>query len=377
MAKLPWKLSRYRCTLTPLSPLHIGTKDPNPACRYVLPDGRGFGLCLRESFVVSKLKDAQISIKDYMEKPFPPGGLPRGEAELEKVKDYDIEFTKAAKELNKEARPFIRDGFGRPYIPGSSLKGVLRTGLVFSSLLNDDEKRKELAQDRNIKDVITMMRRSSKDNIGAIRKRNTARERTIEGLFRSGSDPRPDPKNDILKCLKIADSLPSPKPLVMAATNIFTSRRGELEILSRNTPAAFCEVAEPGTPFEFEMTIDEELLANHMKLMPFVKFRDHNDILMALQDHAKVTADLEKEYLKRNGRDELWDPEFEQEFEDAAIIRIGWGSGWSGSSLFPVLAGYPQEGALDRPLSRKMVIKSGGEPQMMLGWAKLTIVPAP
>ena len=218
------------------------------------------------------------------------------------------------------------------------------------------------------------MRRSSKDNIGAIRKRNTARERTIEGLFRSGSDPRPDPKNDILKCLKIADSLPSPKPLVMAATNIFTSRRGELEILSRNTPAAFCEVAEPGTPFEFEMTIDEELLANHMKLMPFVKFRDHNDILMALQDHAKVMAYLEKKYLERNGREELWDPKFEQEF---TIIRIGWGSGWSGSSLFPVLAGYSQERVLDRPLSRKMVINSVGNPQMMLGWAKLTIVPVP
>lgn len=377
MARLPWKVSRYRCTLTPLSPLHIGTKDPNPACRYVLPNSGGTGLCLKESFVVSKLKDGRISIKDYMEKPFPPGGLPRDKTELKKVKAYDIEFTKAAKELNKEARPFIRDGFGRPYIPGSSLKGVLRTGLVFSSLLNDDEKRKELAQDRNIKDVITMMRRSSKDNIGAIRRRNPARERTIEGLFRSGSGPRPDPKNDILKCLKISDSLPSPGPLVVAATNIFTSRRGELENLSRNTPAAFCEVTELEVPFEFEMTIDEELLANHMELKPFVKFRDHNDILMALQDHAKVTAYLEKEYLERNGHEELWDPKFEQEFNDSVIIRIGWGSGWSGSSLFPVLAGYSQERALDRPLSRKMVINSVGNPQMMLGWAKLTIVPVP
>ena len=122
------------------------------------------------------------------------------------------------------------------------------------------------------------------------------------------------------------------------------------------------------------MTIDEELLANHMKLMPFVKFRDHNDILMALQDHAKVMAYLEKKYLERNGREELWDPKFEQEF---TIIRIGWGSGWSGSSLFPVLAGYSQERVLDRPLSRKMVINSVGNPQMMLGWAKLTIVPVP
>ena len=114
-----------------------------------------------------------------------------------------------------------------------------------------------------------------------------------------------------------------------------------------------------------------------MELKAFVKFRDHNDILMALQDHAKVTAYLEKEYLERNGHEELWDPKFEQEFNDSVIIRIGWGSGWSGSSLFPVLAGYSQERALDRPLSRKMVINSVGNPQMMLGWAKLTIVPVP
>ena len=375
MARLPWKASRYRCTITPISPLHIGTVDPNPACRYVLPDSGGTGLCLRESFVVSKLKEGRVSIKDYMEKPFPLAGLPRNEAELNRIKAYDIRFTKAAYELNKEARPFVRDGFGRPYIPGSSIKGVLRTGLLFSALLNDEEKRADLARDSDIKDVIYMMDHSNKTNIHGIRKRNTSRERKVENLFRSGSSP--DPKNDILKCVKIGDSLPSPKPLVMAATNIFTSRNGELEVLSRNTPAAFCEVIDPDTPFEFEMTIDEAMLANHEGMNPYIKFRDHNDILMALQDHSKVTAKLEKEYLERNGCPELWDQELGQEFEDSAIIRIGWGSGWAGSSLFPVLAGYPAEGSLDRPLSRKMIIDSKGNPQMMLGWAKLTIVQAP
>ena len=375
MARLPWKVSRYRCTITPISPVHIGTGNPNPACRYVLPNDGGAGLCLRESFVVSKLKEGKVSIKDYMEKPFPAAGLPRNEAELKKIRAYDVEFTKAAKELNKEARPFVRDGFGRPYIPGSSIKGVLRTGLAFSALLNDEKKSGELARDKDIKDVIDMMRHSNKTNIGYIRKRNKSRERTIESLFRSGSAP--DPKNDMLKCIKVSDSLPLQQPLVMAATNIFTSRNGELETLSRNTPAAFCEVADPGTPFEFEMTIDKGMLANHKDMNPYIKFRDQNDILMALQDHAMVVAKIEKEYLERNGRLELWDQALEQEFEDSAIIRIGWGSGWTGSSLFPVLAGYPVEGALDRPLSRKMITDSVSNPQMMLGWAKLTIVPSP
>jgi len=374
MARLPWKASRYRCTITPISPLHIGTGNPNPACRYVLPDNGGTGLCLRESFLVSKLREGKVSIKDYMEKTFPASGVPRNEAELKKIKAYEIEFTKAAKQLNKEARPFIRDGFRCPYIPGSSIKGMLRTSLAFSALLDDKGKREELARDRNIKDVLDMMKHSNINNIGNIRKQNYTRERLIESLFRSGTNP--DPKNDVLKCIRVSDSLPSPKPLVMAATNIFTSRNGELDTLSRNTPAAFCEVADPGTTFEFEMTIDEEMLENHKKMSPYIKFRDHNDILLALQDHARMTAKLEKEYMERNGCLELWNPQYEQEFEDSAIIRIGWGSGWAGSSLFPVLAGYPAEGSLDRPLSRKMIIDSSGKPQLMLGWAKLTIVPA-
>ena len=70
----PMEAFWYRCTLRPFTLAHR-YKDPNPACRYVLPDGR-FGMCLRESFVVSKLKEGRVSIKDYMEKPFPPDGLP-------------------------------------------------------------------------------------------------------------------------------------------------------------------------------------------------------------------------------------------------------------------------------------------------------------
>lgn len=36
----------------------------------------------------------------------------------------------------QEYRPFIRDGFGKPYIPGTSIKGVIRTAILYNALSN-------------------------------------------------------------------------------------------------------------------------------------------------------------------------------------------------------------------------------------------------
>ncbi|MEA3508265.1 MAG: type III-A CRISPR-associated RAMP protein Csm5 [Synergistota bacterium] len=372
---LPLKLKKYHCAIEALSPLHIGTGRLNPACRYVLPpDGKHLGCCLRESWAARFLRDGSVTPEQYMRKPSPWSRLPGDEDERKKAVAYTLDYTKAGKKLDKEARPFVRNGFGEAYIPGSSIKGMLRTSLVFSMLVND-EKRKADWQ-KQFAAVLDMMKHSNRENITSIRRKDSARISTIESVFRKRE--RPDPKNDIMRAVKIGDTTPADKPLVLSAANVFTSRGDQLQPLGHNTPAAFCELAEPETRFEFDMTIDESLLESGvLGLDRGVRFRNHIDILLGLQDHARVMTQFEKAFLRaHNAFDRVWDKSYESEFDDAVVVRIGWGSGWMGASLFPILAYDPEDDTPQRPLSRKMVANSKGDPQMLLGWALLKIQPA-
>lgn len=377
MKRLPWNIKKYKAKFVALSPIHIGTGEVLPACRYVLPPkGKDQGWCLKESFTARLLAEGRVSIKDYMEQPFfYDSHILKGHLDKTNLL-YPVSFTKAAREkLKKEVRPFIRDGFGRPYLPGSSIKGMLRTALVFSLLMNDGQEKKNLLNELNRLRpgrIIEKMNNVNKKNIKEIRSKNNDRVSLVEGLFRSLE--KPDPKNDILRAVKVSDSDPIETPLVVAAVNIFTSKDGEFKPLSSGTPPIFCEVVEPGTAVYFDIAVDEDLM-KELREDAKVQIRNHYDFLTALQDHARVMVHIEKNFLERNGVNGIWYKEYEQaENADYAVVRLGWGSGWTGSSLFPILVcDNPEEETPKRPLSRKIVISSKGEPRAMLGWGKLYI----
>ncbi|AER65979.1 CRISPR-associated RAMP protein, Csm5 family [Thermovirga lienii DSM 17291] len=383
--KLPWKIKKYKARFVALSPIHIGTGEVLPACRYVLPpEGQDQGWCLKESFSAGLLAEGRISIKDYMEKPLSLDMpiLKRGVDDGNFL--YPISFTKAAREkLKKEVKPFVRDGFGRAYLPGSSIKGMLRTALAFSFLMNEEQARKNLLKQLDQlepKGLIEKMNNVSPKNIKEIRKKNAARVSLVENLFRPLEKEKTDPKYDILRAVKVSDSEPIDTPLVVAAVNIFTSKGSRIEPLSSDTPPTFCEVVDPGTEICFEITLDEGLLVKLGESNPSkIRIKNHYDLLSALQDHARVMVNIEKSFLEKNGVNDVWDKEYEQgEDADYAIVRLGWGSGWTGSSLFPILScDDPEKETPKRPLSRKIVISSKGEPRAMLGWGKLYIEEIP
>jgi len=375
MSKLENKIKKYKAKFVALSPIHIGTGEAVPACRYVLPsEGDKCGWCLKESFSARLLAEGRVSIREYMEKPLRADNpIFKGNFDSKNIL-YPVSFSKAARErLNKEVKPFVRNAFGKAYLPGSSLKGMIRTSLVFSMIMNEPQVKKDILE--RLRDIIKKMRNVNKANIKDIRKKDNARVSFIESFFRpdTRSFQKPGPQNDILRAIKVSDSEPTDVPLVVAAVNIFTSKDGYLVPLSGDNPPVFCEVVEPGTSFTFDITIDEWLLERLEKLNPKIKIKNHYDLLMAMQDHAKVMTRFEKAFLDSNDALEVWDNLYEEENEDSAVVRLGWGSGWIGASLFPILAYDPDKETPNRPLSRKIVITSKGERGAMLGWGKLYI----
>lgn len=151
-------IEKYKCTGKILSPLHIGTgKDVTPL-DYFIKDNRivlyNFQKLLREDtdfaekflnltekqnprllFLKDILSSKQKSNKDYC--------LYTGEVSKYLKRDLEFEMNKGNKANIWE---FIKDSRYKPYIPGSSIKGAIRTAIAYYILKKDKDLKNQLTQ---------------------------------------------------------------------------------------------------------------------------------------------------------------------------------------------------------------------------------------
>lgn len=361
-------LKHYRCTVEALSPLHIGAAEPLPACRYALGDEKG--AVLKASHILRLLDDGCRPDR-ILEKP----------SDLSRIDDdailYPLKLPPLSRRLNKEAHPFIRDAFGHPYLPGSSLKGMFRQALLVSAVCADEDFRRELARHETIGDTLDLMNRASPENIGAIRKKNWNRINFMERAFRSLD--RPAPQNDLLRGLRVGDAFPlDATPLSLQAIDVFTAKGDEMVPLSPGNPPIFRETLQTGQRFAFDLALDEAFLQgceNEVRRKGRrLTLRNGNDLLAALQDQSALVAALEKSFLRSHGLAELWRESYETDDGHWVVVRLGWGCGWLGHSLFPALRYGPEaEETPGSPRSRRLIVGEGGKPRDLLGWAKVKI----
>jgi CRISPR-associated protein Csm5 len=106
----------------------------------------------------------------------------------------------------QEFRPFIRDGQGNLFLPGSALKGVFRTALLYK-LLQDPEWTQK---------VVTLVRQQTPcRGTGRERRRSSVffsddllQRQGLQGFRLPGRDLSRDPTTDILRCLTVRDAYP-------------------------------------------------------------------------------------------------------------------------------------------------------------------------
>ncbi len=138
---------RYRLACEALSPIHIGSGSEIEPLDYIIRGNRLY-LFSMNSFV-SKLTDSErarfeavidsgdlISVRKFL----------FDNADVEKCAAYSVEVSAGVagryraklQDVQNQLMisPFIRDTVsGRPFIPGSSLKGAIRTALVSAAAL--------------------------------------------------------------------------------------------------------------------------------------------------------------------------------------------------------------------------------------------------
>ena len=152
----------------------------------------------------------------------------------------------------KDIATFIKDSFGQPYIPGSSIKGMIRTALLAYELERQQENRE--VKER-LKEISADMQKSDdkEQYLSQLKKQTTDLETLIFHTLGKKRDKAEDALNSVMKGLIIGDSEPLSPANLMLAQKIDVATDGN----ERGLPI-YREALKPGVEVQFEISLSQE-----------------------------------------------------------------------------------------------------------------------
>lgn len=264
-----------------------------------------------------------------------------------------------------EVRSYIKSGVMQPYLPGSSVKGAIRTALANS-----------IAENRQLN--------LARATFGP---RPEWAGREIEhGLFGRAPTPGQAPNYDLMRTLQVADSTPINADRLQL-DNVAVWGAGQQGI------PIDIETVREGSEFKLRVKIDEYLFSDHAKQLGFASdkqvitnwlglCRTHG--LAQLQQEAAFFRDRVPQIARFY--DSLLD---KAQNSSGCFLQIGWGTGWHSKTLSRLIT--PNRDLLNRivqgynlsrgrfspdtpfPRTRHLIVDARRQPLMPLGWVEITI----
>lgn len=371
----PTEHATFRVTVTTLTPLHIGTENKLfKEYDYAVFNGRTWRINENELLDAQKIDDPDIV--DMLAET-PPAQLLSAQDFVpgSKFFRYTIPGTPRSTIPGASLREQIKDVYDRPYLPGTSLKGALRTALGWYFWNQNN-----LAPQPN--------------DLG-FRREFAARhiEQTLFGR---------DPNHDLLRALQVADSRPL-APDRLAILNAGVVNRGGMA--KKSIPIEL-EAIRPESVFELDIKLDLALYSGWA--------RDHGldlkglDALLALpqvvqtRSLARIRQEIEW-FSGQAGFKRLYD--FYSKLSglrlepSQCLLQMGWGTGWDGMTFGSMVTRKPNFLAhvlrtyrMTRgnfqpgdpfPKSRRIMLLTSkqpdgrwvSEPARPMGWVLLTFSP--
>lgn len=166
-------------------------------------------------------------------------------------------------DVAKELHPFQRDAYGRAYIPGSSLKGALRTVWLFHALSADPAGWKAR---RNSDDFCPIDRKTNEPD----RRDNKAvfPEKRYTNQLRHPVGRPNDMLDSIFRGIQVSDSLPIPNEQMVLTGRTLISPKSAA-VLGENFDGhpkdlpLYQECVRPGAEIHFQLTLDQSILQQH------------------------------------------------------------------------------------------------------------------
>jgi len=343
---------RIRC----LSPVHVGTGEEYPAL-WIQGGAR-----VDDRALFASRPDRAEKLADLVEQASRDAGPGRERAE--QALRRELQEAVPLPELYRlglsgplpgrplqAVRAFLRDASQNPYLPGTSVKGAVRTALASHALSSDGRRRSALPE------TWESDRGQRKD------------KEVMKDIFGK------EAQKDILRLLAVRDSSPFPRDAVAV---------GEVAVATRARNPSVRTLAEflrTGAEAEMEWIVGNDFYRNRARAeeldwlgrLPLLDRLEE-----AVREHARRVAQADRRFAQGAGLGSL--VRFCEQIEGrlakggaTLILRLGAGSGRRGTT---VLNAYPEDKwrgrvpLADYPRSRKLV-RVDGE-WWPLGWVELT-----
>lgn len=301
----------YQVKVTLLSPLHIGSgRELLHEYDYAIYQGRTWRINEDALLDTQEVDDPDLVDRLMHMRPAellnPPdfregsslfryaiGGVPRSQAEGAQVREQ------------------LKDGHDRPYLPGTSLKGALRTALAWAAWGKQGLRPERARLDR--------------------RSRFAAQWYEQELFSMHGGKA---PNHDLLRALQVGDSMPVSPEMLMLINARVLNRAGGL-----GSPIEL-EAIKPETVFTLTAKVDTVLFSawaqrGGLRLKHGDLLRDWPSVV---QQHTMQRLEHEAEWFARiPGTERVAD--FCRRLvqtslpDTACLLQLGWGTGWEGKTF--------------------------------------------
>jgi CRISPR-associated protein Csm5 len=371
---MPEQISGWRATLRLRveSPLHVGTGDVlrAPWLEYARR-GDCFARLDIASFLgnqrySSRAKEAYFSLsKEQVSKLL--DGLPGGRRRPNEPPSPDSLPNRYLMGggpgcgIGGEVREAIKLSGDLPYLPGSSIKGALRTATAWKLFTQVDTGEREY----RLRDA------------GDERREKFKAQSLENAIFRSGSGRgQGDAKEDALKALIIRDSAPLTDSLELRRYTLGIKHGSRLD-----TRGEFSlEALKTGTVIEVEILCRTDFLRAEPGYKPSESaarlLRDPRSLGAALTEHSAALCKVEEEFYQAAGHASA--ARFFRGRSD--LLAIGFGTGWNTKTLGQLIGA---EGIRDAgirfykgsppPISRELCLIGDRELWLPPGWVSFTL----
>jgi CRISPR-associated protein Csm5 len=348
MSKL--EVKRYKLKL--LSPLHIGQEDIpfnllvklyGEEKLYVLDPLRLSEGLLKISgnneslvkeatnFIIGEFsKNSNADIDAILKR------IVRGDVEkLKQLIKYSSAYSlklRGPKEIGEKVRSFIRDTYYRPYIPGSSIKGAIRTAFIYKILKEIKTRSPEFYKREIIEEIRNSLNEYKIESYQSKRVKVSSFFKWFEnelvqifnlGQLEVGSNQ--GPHRDIFRIFRVSDTKPINKDeLYLEQVKVFNKGK-ELKF------KIYIEAMPEDTVLEFTITYDWGLLDKFVNSNR-EPFNGYIDFVKGLfRNPIRVTEEFTKDLLSRENsvKDKVFPPTQKvYYFKESPNLHIGYGGGY-------------------------------------------------
>lgn len=316
----------YKMTIRAVSPIFIGSGEEIGKKEYIympwnhrviIPDIytmyddlRKRGLSDEYEKFMMDSRNNQMSLSNWLaQKQF-------RQQDYERWVKYELDAGEAFQDRNSRPKgifAFVKDAYGMPYVPGSSIKGMIRTALLIKEITEKPEKYRMNRE---------QFKRGSGEKMGRnnyLKHEITELEKDTFYCLQRDDKKSNNAVNDCMAGISVGDSYPVSAECLTLSQKIDVTLEGK-----RKSLPILRETLIPGTEIHFDLKIDSSLCAYTIE-----------DIMDAML----VFRDLSNQYFYSR---------FRRNIEEENAVFLGGGCGYVSKTVMYAMFGKDAVWLIDR-----------------------------